>query len=119
MPKIQDIMNCCDKYQHFIKIDLSIFFYCFELDNASKELCTINTSYGLFCYAKLAMGVKVTISLDVAQSMVTKILNGLDVVAYIDDCGIWTDSTFKEHMELVEEVLRRLVGAGMKYNPLK
>lgn len=63
------------------------------------------------------MGVKV--SPDVVQSMITKILNGLDVVAYIDNCGIGTDSTFKEHMELVEKVLGRLVSAGMKCNPLK
>ena len=63
------------------------------------------------------MGVK--LSPDVAQSMNTKILNGLDVVAYNDNCGIWTDSTFVEHMELVGKVLERLVGAGMKCNPLK
>ena len=117
MPKIQDIMNCRGKYKHFMKIDLSIFFYCFEMDDESKELCTINTPYGLFCYTRLAMGVKV--SSDVAQEMITKILDGLDIVCYIDDCGLWTDSTFEEHMELVDKVLARLASAGMKCNPLK
>ena len=94
-----------------------MFFYCFELDDESKELCTINTPYGLFRYTRLAIGVKV--SPDVAQEMITKILNGLDVVSYIDDCGIWTDSSFEQHMELVDKVLSRLVDAGMKCNPLK
>ena len=79
MPRIQDIMNRCGKYKHFTKIDLSMFFYCFELDDESKELCTINTPYGLFRYTRLAMGVKV--SPDVAQAMITKILAGLDCVA--------------------------------------
>ena len=95
-PKIQDVMNHRGKYKHFTKIDLSMFFYYFELDKASKELCTINTPYGLFCYTRLAMRVKVL--LDVAQEMITKILNGLDIVSYINNCGIWTDSTFEQHM---------------------
>ena len=89
----------------------------FELDNENKELCIINTSYGLFRYTRLAMGVKV--SPDVAQSMITEILAGLDVVAYIDDCGIWTDTTFEQHVDIVGQVLQRLKGAGMKCNPLK
>ena len=94
-----------------------MFFYCFELDDESKELCTINTSYGLFRYTRLAMGVKV--SPDVAQEMITKILTGLVVEFYIDDCGAWTNSIFEEHMELVNKILNRLADSGMKYNPLK
>ena len=117
MPKIQDIMNCRGKYKHFTKIDLLMFFYCFTLDDESKELCSINTPYRLFQYTRLAMGIKV--SPNVAQDIITKILNGLDVVTYINDCGIWTGTTFKLHMELVGKVLKRLVEAGMKCNPLK
>ena len=117
MTNIQDIMNHQGKYKHFTKIDLSMFFYCFGLDDNSKELCTINSPYGLFHYMRLVMGVKV--SLDVAQEMITKILNGLEHVCYIDDCGVWIDSAFKEHMEFVGKVLSRLVDAGMKCNPLK
>ena len=94
-----------------------MFFSCFELDNESKELCTINTLYGLFRYTRLAMGDKV--SPDVAQEMITKILSGLDVECYIDDCGAWTNSTFEEHMVLVQEILKRLADNRMKCNPLK
>ena len=94
-----------------------MFFYCFELDNESKELCTINTPYGLYRYTRLAMGIKV--SPNVAQSMITEILTGLDVVSYIDDCGIWKNTTFEQHLTLVEQVLQRLVAARMKCNPLK
>ena len=95
-------MNCQGKYKHFTKIDVFMFFYCFVLDKASTDLCTINTPYGLFCYTRLEMGVKV--SPGVAQEMITKILNGLNIVSYIDNCKIWTDSTYKEHMELVDKV---------------
>ena len=117
MPKIQDIMNWRGKYKYFTKIDLSMFFYCFELDDESKELCMINTPYGLFRYTRLAMGVKV--SPDVAQEMIIKILNGLNVECYIDDCGAWTNSTFKEHMQLVDKILKRLANSRIECNPLK
>ena len=36
MPKIQDIMNRRGKYKYFTKIDLSMFFYYFELVDESK-----------------------------------------------------------------------------------
>ena len=62
---------------------------------------------------------RVEVSPEVSQAIITKILNGLDVVFYIDNCKIWTNSTFEEHMELVDKVLLRLVDTGMKYNPLK
>ena len=94
-----------------------MFFFCFELDDASKELGTINTPYVLFCYTQLAMGIKV--SPDVAQHMITKIFPGLDCVAYINGCGIWMDTTFEEHMELVGKIILLLVNAEINCNPLK
>jgi len=94
-----------------------MFFYSLELDDESKELCTINTPYGLYRYCRCAMGVKV--SPDAAQGLITKVLAGLDCAAYMDDCGIWTDESFEDHMELVGKILQRLADNGLKCNPLK
>lgn len=94
-----------------------MFFYCFKLDDASKELCTINTPYGLYRYKRLCMGVKV--SPDFAQATINDILNGLDLEAYINDCGIWTNDLFEDHLKLVGKVLDRLNKNGLKCNPLK
>ena len=66
------------------------------------------------------MGIKVSpdvaqdVSPDVAQDIITKILNRINVVSYIDDCGIWIDTTFNLHIELVGKVQEQLVEAGMK-----
>ena len=104
-------------YKYFTKIDLSMMFYSFELDEESKELCTIVTPYGKFQYERLQMGVKVCP--DIAQSLIERIVKGLDVDAYIDNCGYWSNGTFEEHFKVVNEILRRLKDNGLKCNPLK
>lgn len=48
-----------------------------------------------------------------------EILKDLDVKGYIDDCGLWSNGSFEEHLELVDEVVGQLVTNGMKRNPLK
>ena len=63
------------------------------------------------------MGLKV--SPDIAQAMIEEVLKGLDVVAYIDDIGIWTDSSMGDHIKLVDQVLSRLQENGFTVNPLK
>ena len=59
LPKIQDIMNGRCNYKYFTKIDLSMMFYCFELDAASQRLCVITTKFGTYRYLRLPMRVKV------------------------------------------------------------
>ena len=117
LPRIQDIMNRCGKYKWFTKIDLSMFFYCFQLDEESKAMCTIATPFGLYRYTCLAMGIK--ISPDIAQSVINKILDGLDTEGYIDDCGYWSDGSFDDHLKQVDKILTRLKDNGMKCNLLK
>ena len=104
-------------YTHFTKIDLSMMFYCFELDEESKELCTIITPFRKFQYQRLPMGIKV--SPDFTQSMIKKILDNMDIDAYMDDLGIWSKGSFNDHMLIVDKVLERLAPDGMKCNPLK
>ena len=49
------------------------------------------------------MGIK--FSPDFAQSMIKKILGGLNIDAYMEDLGIWTKGSFDEHMLIVDKVL--------------
>ena len=80
-----------------------MFFYCFQLDEESKTICTIATPFGLYRYTRLAMGIK--ISPDIAQSVINKILDGLDMEGYIDDCGYWSNGSFDGHLEQVDKIL--------------
>ena len=94
-----------------------MMFYCFEMDEESKELCTIIPPFGKFQYNRVPMGIKV--SLDFAQLMIKKILDSLDIDAYIDDLDILTKGSFDDHMLIVDNVLQHLTSNGMKCNPLK
>ena len=44
-PKIQDIMNQRGKYKYFTKINLSIFYFCFEFDEKSKKNVVLLLQY--------------------------------------------------------------------------
>ena len=63
------------------------------------------------------MGVKV--SPDVTQNIMEEILSGIDCSIYMDDVGIWTNGSFKEHLSIVEQILWKFAENNLKYNPLK
>ncbi len=105
LPIIQDILVRRNRYCFPTKLDLTMMYYSFKLDEPSKELCTITTPYGKFQYCRLAMGLK--IAPDHAQSIMETVLEGLDVKIYIDDIAIFPNS-FDPHVEQISWVLHRL-----------
>jgi hypothetical protein len=78
-------------YKYLTKIDLSMQYYCFELDNASKELCTIATPFGLYRYRCLPMGVNQ--SPDIAQEIMEHVLSSImeEIKCYINDIAAFSN----------------------------
>ena len=116
LPIIQDVLAKRSGYKFFTKLDLTMQYYCFELDDESKDLATIVTPYGKFQYCRMAMGLKP--SPDFAQSIMEEVLHGLDVEVYIDDIAIFSND-FDEHLTLVAKTLQRLQENGFRINPRK
>ena len=119
LPLIDDVVSRRSGYKYFTKLDLTMMYYSFELDEASKDLCTIITPYGKYRYTRMAMGFKP--APDIAQEYIEKTIGDLKeegVEVYIDDVGLFSN-TFEQHMSLIKKVVARLQNAGFKINPLK
>ena len=101
----------------FSKLDLHTAYLQLPLDDASKEYTTINTTEGLYVYNYLPFGV--ASSPAIFQSVMCKILSGIDHrIIYQDDILIMTEDEQK-HDQVLDIVLNRLMMHGLKLNVLK
>lgn len=76
LPTIEEVIASVGDAKVFSVLDCSNAYSQLLLDDASRELTTINTSEGLYRYNYLAYGLKSSPS--IFQSFMTKVLNGVD-----------------------------------------
>ena len=118
IPKIQDLMLKLEGFQYGTLLDLNMGYYHIELSPFSKRLCTIVLPWGKYEYQRLPMGL--SNSPDIFQEKMSILMDGLEYVrAYIDDLLCISKGTWEDHLEKLEEVLKRLKEAGLKVNAKK
>ena len=117
LPLIDDLFASLAGGKRFTKLDLSHAYQQIELDEQSRQYVTISTHKGLFRYNRLPFGVASAPS--IFQRTMENLLQGISgVCVYIDDILI-TGRTDEEHLEHLDEVLRRLAEAGMRLKKRK
>ncbi|KAL7532803.1 LOW QUALITY PROTEIN: hypothetical protein ACHAWF_004247, partial [Thalassiosira exigua] len=117
LPIITDILQKRMGYELFSKLDISMQYYTFELDEGSQDHCTINTPFGLYKYVRLPMGLKS--SPDFAQATMESVLRGIeDADVYIDDVGAFSND-WDSHVKLLHEIFHILQGNGFTINSLE
>ena len=118
IPKIQDLMLKLEGFQYATSLDLNMGYYHIELSPTSKRLCTIVLPWGKYEYQRLPMGL--CNSPDIFQERMSTLMQDLEFVrVYIDDVLCLTTGDWKDHLEKLEEVLRRVQQAGLKVNAKK
>jgi hypothetical protein len=118
IPLIADLLRRRKGYEYLTKLDISMQFYTFELDDESRSYTTIATPFGLYRYKRLPMGI--CESPDIAQEIMEKVLAPLrdKIDSYIDDVAVFSNS-WEEHLELLRHLLTLLQDTGFTVNPLK
>jgi hypothetical protein len=112
LPIIDDLFASLAGGKRFTKLDLSHAYQQIELDEDSRQYVAISTHKGLFRYNRLPFGLASAPS--IFQRTMENLLQGIPgVCVYIDDILI-TGRTDEEHLEHLDEVLRRLAEAGMR-----
>ena len=100
--RIGNILSRHKGYKYFTKLDISMQYWAFELDEESQELCTIITPFGIGA----------SCSSNIAQEIMETVLFNLEEVEiFIDDIGIFSDD-WESHLKMINVVLKRLEHAG-------
>ena len=114
LPRIDDIFAKLTGRQKFTKIDLRQAYHQMEVEEESQEYLTINTHQGLYRYNRLVFGI--TSAPAIWQRSMDQILEGVEGTSCILDDMIITGKDDKEHLENLEEVLKRLQASGLRTN---
>ena len=112
LPRPEDLFATLANGKSFSKLDLSQAYQQMMLSEESTKYLTINTHQGLYQYLRLPFGVASAPAM--FQKAMDMLLQGIPgVLCYIDDILV-TAPTEDEHMERLEEVLKRLKAEGLR-----
>ncbi len=117
LPIITNMLDHISGYKFFTKLDISMQYYIFELDEPSKELCIIVSPFGKYEYECFHMGLKYTPNS--AQQVMELVLRN------IDDNGVYLNDIcafffkLEHHILLLEKILHWLEANSFTINLLK
>jgi hypothetical protein len=118
LPRISDTLQQLEGFQYATSLDMNMGYYHIILSEEASDMCTIVTEFGKYKYKRLPMGV--SCSPDIFQAKIYDLLGDIEGIrAYIDDILVIKKGTFEEHLQQLNEVLRRCQKANIKLNAEK
>jgi hypothetical protein len=118
IPRIQDILQKLEGFMYATSLDLNMGYYHIELTPTASSYCTVVFPWGKYEYLRLPMGL--CNSPDIFQEKMGDLVAGLEFArAYIDDLLVISSGSLADHLEKLEEILKRLQQAGLKVNSSK
>jgi hypothetical protein len=97
---------------------LNMGYYHIELTPNASRLCTVVLPWGKYEYLRLPMGL--CNAPDIFQEKMSELMMELEFAhAYIDDLLVITRRTHEEHLDQLDQVLTKLLEAGLKANASK
>jgi hypothetical protein len=118
IPKISTVLHELEGFTFATALDLNMGYYTIRLDPNASRICTIIFPWGKYSYKRLPMGIAG--SPDIFQSIMLELMEDLEYVqAYLDNLLCISRSSLEDHLEKLEEVLRRLRNTGLKVNAEK
>ncbi|EPB65739.1 reverse transcriptase [Ancylostoma ceylanicum] len=112
IPIPEDIFASLNGGTMFSQIDFSDAYLQVELTDEAKEVVVINTHKGLYRYKRLPFGIKTAPG--IFQSIMNKMISGLDgVAAYLDDILV-VGKTPEEHKRNLFALFERIAEYGFR-----
>ena len=119
LPRIDESLDSLAQTEYFSTLDLASGYWQIGLDEDAKQKSAFCTTSGLFQFKVMPFGL--TNAPATFQRLMERILTGLQwetCLVYIDDIIIYS-KTFKDHIQHLAEVFRRLKCADLKLKPKK
>jgi hypothetical protein len=118
IPKISMVLQETEGFFFATTLDPNMGYYTIRLDPDASKICTIIFPWGKYYNKRLPMGIAG--SPDIFQGKLLELMESLEFVrAYLDDLLYISKLSLEDHLEKLEEVLRRLRDAGLKVNAAK
>ena len=114
LPTVEDCFQPMVGGEKFTRLDIRQAYNNLRLRECDRALTTINTSQGLFVWNRLPYGV--SSSTAIFQQTMDQVLHGLKGVACRVDDILLTGRDDREHLDILEEVVRRLETANFRCN---
>eukprot|EP00921_Rhytidocystis_pertsovi_P015517 GHVQ01024667.1.p1 GENE.GHVQ01024667.1~~GHVQ01024667.1.p1 ORF type:complete len:617 (-),score=19.13 GHVQ01024667.1:117-1967(-) len=113
VPILWENLQMAAGYLYYARLDGKSGFFNVPLEEICKEITAFITPRGLFEYNVLPFGIKNSLAeFQRVMDCLLGTLYGRGVLCYVDDIIIYTND-YSEFLQLLEEVLRRLLDGGV------